>query len=330
MATVADQRRREAGIRTLFFLLGGSSVASLLAWVFGLGPFQVWFLAVSLPGQLLLIAAGLWLARQRELTKLRSLLMAGFVGGLIGTIGYDLVRVPFALAGFQVFAPIDSYGILALGATASSPLTGFVGWVYHFANGIGFGLSYAALAGRGRHWAWGVGWAMVLETATVVTPFAMTYGLAGKWASIAIAYGAHIPYGLAVGISVRHADRVADELRAMSGWAIPGLVVAVLGVLAGWHAPWTSGRPAELHGVAGPAAVVRDGRFEPRWLRVPPGNCVTLRNLDAITYQLNVGSPRQLPARADTAVCIADAGVHRVRTSAAPYSGGFVIVDPQA
>lgn len=326
----ATVRQTELLVRAVFFLLGGSSVASLLAWVFGLGSFHSWFFAVTLPGQLLLVAAGLWLARQDEFAELRSLLMAGLVGGLVGTVGYDLFRVPFALAGLQVFAPIDSYGVLALGASVSSPLTGFVGWTYHFANGIGFGLAYAALAGRGRHWAWGVAWAMVLETATVVTPFAATYALAGKWVPIAIAYAAHVPYGLCIGFAVRHADRVADELRAATRWAVPGILVVTFGVLAAWHAPWKSERPVELRGVDDPAAVVRDGRFEPLWLRVAPGGCVMLRNLDSEAYRLNVGAPQVVRARADATVCFADMGVHRVRSSPEPYAGGFVIVDPYA
>lgn len=328
MAIAANQRRTEIGVRAVFFLLGGSSVASLLGWVFGLGSFHTWFLAVSVPGQVLLAVVGVWLARRDDLVELRSLLMAGLVGGVVGTVGYDLFRVPFALAGLQVFAPIDSYGVLALGAVSSSPLTGFVGWAYHFANGIGFGLSYAALAGRGRHWSWGVAWALLLETATLVTPFAATYALSGKWVPIAIAYAAHIPYGLAIGLAVRHSDRVADELRAMTRWSVPGILIVTFGVLAVWHLPWTSARPIELGSLADPAAVVRDGKFQPLWLRVAPGGCVTLRNLDSEAYRLNVGVPQEVRAGADTSVCFADKGVHRVRTTSEPYSGGFVIVDP--
>ena len=320
-------------LRALVFLLGGTSVASLLAWVFGLGAFHAWFWAVSVPGQVALLAIGVWVARREDLAELRALLVAGLVGGILGTIGYDLFRVPFVLAGLRVLAPIDSYGVLALDAAASSTLTGFTGWSYHFANGIGFGLSYAVIAGRGRHWGWGIGWAMVLETATIVTPFATTYALRGgggiKWVPITIAYAAHVPYGYALGKAVQRADRVADGVRTVGRWTVPATLLVLFGGLAVWLAPWSSARPDELGTVTGPAAVVLDGEFEPEWLRVEVGGCVTLVNLDDATYQLNHGLPATLPADATTEVCFDEPGVHRVRTSDEPYAGGFVIVDEQ-
>jgi len=314
-------------LRTVVFLLGGTSVASLLAWVFDLGSFSTWFLAVGVPGQLALVAIGIWLARRPDLADMRTLLIAGLVGGLIGTIGYDLFRVPFALGGLRVLAPIDSYGVLALDAAASSTVTGFTGWSYHFANGLGFGLAYAAIAGKGRHWGWGLGWALLLETATVLTPFASTYALTGKWVPITIAYAAHVPFGLALGWCVQHADRVADEVRTISRWSVPVLLVVLFGALAVWHRPWSSARPAELDGVTDPAAVIVEQRFDPEWLRVAPSGCVLFRNLDDRAYELDFGAPSTVVASADTTVCFDEPGVHRVHTADEPYAGGFVIVD---
>lgn len=314
-------------LRLGIFLLGGTSVASLLAWVFDLGSFSAWFLAVSVPGQVALLALGIWLARRADLADLRTLLIAGLLGGLIGTIGYDLFRVPFVLGGLRVLAPIDSYGVLALDAATSSTTTGFTGWSYHFANGLGFGLAYAAIAGKGRHWGFGLGWALMLETVTIVTPFASTYALSGKWVPITIAYAAHVPYGLALGWCVQHADRVADEVRTISRLTVPVLLVALFGALAVWHRPWSSQRPAELDGIANPAAVVREQRFEPEWLRVAPDGCVLLRNLDDRAYELDRGTPATVGASSDTTVCFDEPGVHRVHTTDEPYAGGFVIVD---
>ena len=74
----------------------------------------------------------------------------------MGTIGYDLFRLPFVASGLRVLAPIDSYGVLLLDAHTSSPLSGFAGWVYHFSNGIGFGIAYAAVALGRRRWYWAV------------------------------------------------------------------------------------------------------------------------------------------------------------------------------
>lgn len=323
--------RMPTWVRVVVFLLGGTSVASLLAWVYGLGAFQVWFLVISVPGQLALAAIALWAVRRDDLAELRVLLVAGLLGGLVGTLGYDLFRVPFVLAGLRVLAPIDSYGVLAAGAFESSQWTGLLGWTYHVTNGIGFGLAYAMLAPR-RHWGWGVAWAMVLETATIVTPFATQYALRTdegfKLLPIAIAYAAHVPYGLAIGVAVQRPERWAEAVRPLGRAAVPGLLVAVLAGLTLWLQPWSGGVAAEGRALAdGASALVIDQRFEPEWLRVTPGECVTFDNRDPDPYEVEVGTTSAVLDPGTTEVCFPEPGVHRVRTTDEPYAGGFVIVD---
>ena len=83
-------------------LLGLSSVASLLAWVYGLGSFAAWFWGLSAPATFALAAIGVVAARSAErdgrFTRLGAGITAGALGGLIGPRGYDLFRVPFVLA----------------------------------------------------------------------------------------------------------------------------------------------------------------------------------------------------------------------------------------
>lgn len=320
-------------MRALGFVLGGTSVASLLAWVYGLGTFRGWFLLVSMPGQVLLIVLAVLAVRRKSLAGFRELLLAGTLGGLVGTFGYDLFRLPFVLLGMRVLAPIDSYGLLAAGAAESSAWTGLLGWTYHFANGIGFGIAWVMLA-PGRHWRWGVAWAMVLETATVVTPFATLYALRGaggtNWRAIAIAYAAHVPFGWAVGRAAQDPGAVIGRARAIAGrFAVPGALTGLFAVLVLWQAPWSQTLAVEGAAVAdGASALIVDGQFEPEWLRVPIGGCVTFENRDPSTWSIEVdpGSPVALPP-GRSIVCFREPGVHRVRTSDRPYAGGFLIVD---
>jgi hypothetical protein len=311
-------------------LLALLPVASLLAWVFGLGRFSVWFWGLSFPAIVAVVVIGSVATRNGARPSLRMALVAGVVGGLLGTVGYDLFRVPFHLAGYRLLAPIDSYGVLLLDARTSSAVTGLAGWAYHFSNGVGFGIAFAVVA-LGRRWYWAVAWAMVLETATVATPFAGTYAIAGKWNIIAIAYAAHVAYGLPLGRWVEHAGRLVPELtEALRRPVGVSLGVTAMGLLA-WHQPWSADandRAGQRVG-AGPSAVVRNGRFAPKWLRVGIGGCALFRNDDSAAYALaGVAGAPSLEPGVTTRVCFRDEGVHRVRTSSKPDAGGFVIVDP--
>ena len=309
--------------------LAGAPVASLLAWVFGLGRFSVWFWRMSAPGIVALAAVGLVTSKREPNSRLHTALVVGTIGGLIGTAGYDVFRLPFMFAGYRLLAPIDSYGVLLLGAQSSSALTGFAGWMFHVSNGVAFGIAYAVVALR-RPWGWAVLWAMVLESATVLTPFVDTYALRGKWNLIGIAYAAHVFYGVPLGRWVQRADVRMEQLHEMTKQpALLALALVTAGILI-WHHPWaTSVDDRAGERVApGPSAVVRHERFAPKWLHVPVNGCATLRNDDATGYKLKgVPGDVSLVPRVSTRVCFATPGVHRVRTTANPDAGGFVIVD---
>jgi hypothetical protein len=331
----AEPRRAlpEPFLRVLCAGLGMGSVTALLAWGFRLGPFAVWFWSVGAPSILLLLAIGMVASHRRRSPGLRTLLVAGAVGGLAGTIGYDAVRIVELPLGLRPYIPIDSYGVLMLGAAHSSPLTEFAGWAFNASNGIGFGVTYAMLA-RGRPWWWAIPYAFALETAFVVTPLGSLYQLSGHWDLIAMAYGAHVVYAYPLGKAVQNTDALVHELDALGRHLAPLLIGATVVMLAVVTHPWST-PAAEQSGVAVgrdglPGAAVVAGRFVPEWLRVPSGGCVLLRNDDRVAYTLNGarGAPL-LRAGAVGRVCVDGVGVVRVRTSSTPYAGGIVLVDPE-
>jgi hypothetical protein len=307
-------------------MLAGGSIAALLADVFGVYPMWIVFWFVSLPSMVALVAvAGVGQVN----TELRRRIRVGAVAGAVGTVGYDLVRIPFALAGQRVFAPIESYGILIADASASSGLTSTLGWLYHLSNGVTFGIAYAVVAAR-RHWAWGVAWGLVLESVAVFSPFAIRYGLAGQVVPIAIAYGAHLFYGYPLGRMVQQMDRVDTGLRRLGRHTVAvTLVVAALAIVV-WHRPWTSS-PAEreaagLTAPGAPATVVLRDRFAPEWLRIPAdpdGSCVVVANRSGVRYETPYGV---VEAQGTSRLCFGASGVYRVRLGPRPYSGGFVYV----
>lgn len=306
-------------------IFGLCSVAPLLTWVFGLGSFAAWFWLLAAPGLLLIVVIAVVLKRSGRYPDLYVALVAGALGGVVATLGYDLIRTPFLAAGYRLFAPIDSYGILILGSTHSTHATETVGWLYNFANGVGFGVGYSVLA-VGRRWWWAIPWALGLETMTIVTPYADVYGLRGQLDIIAIAYGAHVAYGVPLGIIVQQAGRWRDAGEAFlpPSWALGGVIAA----LVLWQQPWIpSEAPPDDNGR--PVAAVAGLRFVPEWLRVPVGGCLVLDNRDDIAYTPSAPAGAALLAPTSRRTyCFPSAGIKRVQLNGAPYSGGFVLVDP--
>jgi len=304
--------------------LAGGSIAALLADIYGIASMSRVFWVASVPSMALLAVLA---ALPRVHPELRKRIRVGAVGGAIGTLGYDVVRVPVALAGQRVFAPIESYGMLIADASASSGLTSTLGWLYHLSNGVTFGIAYAAVAAR-RAWPWGVVWGLVLESVAVFSPFAARYGISGQFVPIAIAYGAHIFYGYPVGRVVQDLDRADVTLRRLGRHSVASILVGAIVVIVAWHRPWSQSpnerAAARLSEAGPPATIVLRDRFEPHWLRIRAGGCVVVENRSSAGYPTPHG---RVEPRTRGEFCFDRPGVYRVRLGNRPYSGGFVYVE---
>lgn len=319
---------------TLLRLLGGAlglfTVAPLLAWLWGFGSFSAWY-AGMLPIVVLGLAGiGVLSAREPQFGDVRAALVSGFFGGLLATVGYDLVRVPFVVfGGVQLFAPIQSFGILALNAHGSSPATDWAGWSDHFLNGIGFGMAFAMVA-LGRRWAWGILWGCTLETLTLLTPYAREYAIAGHWDLIALALGAHLVYGSLLGVVVQHGRAFTSNADHISRRTALVCVFGLVAVLAVWIRPDRAvddPRTAADH-AAGVGIVLDGAAFRPQWTRLAPGACVAVSNHDSQAHQLTGGTV--IGAHDIKPICAPSSGADRVRVDGKPFSGGFLLADPYA
>ncbi|MFE5588206.1 hypothetical protein, partial [Kitasatospora sp. NPDC056531] len=79
-------------------LLGLLPVVPLLSWAYGLGPFRLWFWSITVPGLALLTVITVATARSPRYRRPHGSLVVGTFGGVAGTFGYDLVRVPYTLS----------------------------------------------------------------------------------------------------------------------------------------------------------------------------------------------------------------------------------------
>lgn len=188
------------GIRLLCFLAAVTSGVTLLLKVYGVAEMAVTVRYVVLPCSLALLVFWWW-GRKGKFEDVAVAVGIGIVGGLLSTFAYDLVRLPFHLSGYLVFATNSTYGMWVSDAAASSRYTEVIGWLYHFSNGIAFSIMYAVFM-RGRHWVYAIIYAFGLESIAIFSQFGQVFALAGNYSMISIAYLAHVAYALPIGIMV--------------------------------------------------------------------------------------------------------------------------------
>ena len=260
------------------FVLAFGSIACLLLMCFRVLPMSTAGLWIGLPSMLALAGIYLW-SRWGAHIRWEEDLRVGLWGGLLGTLGYDVVRIPFHLLGYNPFGPIRSYGMFLVDAPHSGWISDLVGLAYHFSNGLSFGVIYS-LVMRDRHWGWAVLWGLVLETMAAVTPFGAVYGLRTNLPMLAIAYFAHLYYGAPLGAlccDVRRGLGWAGRLAPVSLISTVALVGFLLVLWGGWT------RPPRATVLLGPEQITAG------WTRVAPGEMLTLINQDSAPLSWSLG-----------------------------------------
>ncbi|MFV2035192.1 MAG: hypothetical protein ACC631_08810, partial [Halocynthiibacter sp.] len=250
------------------------SAGALVLKVTGLMQMQTSVLYVFLPCAFFLIGVW-WTARPGKYEEVGSAILLGSVAGLAATFAYDLIRIPFLILGQRVFMTIDTYGMWIMDASVSTGLTDVVGWTYHYANGITFGIIFALFL-RGQHVIWAVLYAIFLETINLITPFTEIFGLSTNLSAIGILYLGHVAYGLPLGFMVRDWDKWLGRLRGWSGIAKWGVIVAGLVWLV-----WEAVSPERMEfdrRSENNKLIVEGPLLNPEFLRIDLGEPVAIEN----------------------------------------------------
>src|SRR4051812_38572312 len=95
--------------RTLLFLSGSLSVASLLLYFLGADSFGR-LASTMLAAEVIGLAAVVALARTPASKEPVRLLVSGLWAGGLATLAYDVARIPVAHAGVPVFKAISYFG----------------------------------------------------------------------------------------------------------------------------------------------------------------------------------------------------------------------------
>jgi hypothetical protein len=173
-------------------------------------PFFVNFFGMPAIVLMLVLCLYSWQRRLPFWQRLR----AGLIAGTIGLVAYDLIRFLIYKSGFMGYDPfhvIPKLGALITGLTPEAPSSIYAGWGYHIWNGYSFAVIYALAIGP-IAWGWGVAWALILETAMLISyPSLMSVKFDAPF--IIISFVGHIVYGTILGLTVR---RFAPDVSTMA------------------------------------------------------------------------------------------------------------------
>jgi hypothetical protein len=208
--------------RAVVFVLSAMSIWCLLVDFYSIVSMRVFTLYVFVPASIVLIAlaAGDGFIGTRKL--LRNVVI-GALAGFIAAVSYDVFRLPFVYAKawhiavvvppMPLFKVFPAFGQMILGHhPGSQPLTRadqFVGWTYHFSNGITFGIMYIAMIGDAtrRSWWWGVVMAVGIEIALLCSPYTQLFGIPLDAKFVVVTLTAHVIFGAVMGLCVRRLAR---------------------------------------------------------------------------------------------------------------------------
>lgn len=132
-------------------------------------------------------------------------LKSGFLAGLIGTIGLEIVRESgFHLGGMPGDLP-KLMGVLLLNqfASGSDTLSNIAGWSYHFWNGAAFGIIYSIVLGKGKKWT-GAIYGLLVGIGFMMSPVVVSlgvghFGIDFGWGFPVTVILAHLVFGFILG-----------------------------------------------------------------------------------------------------------------------------------
>jgi hypothetical protein len=205
----------------------------LLAEFYGLCSMRTFTVYILVPSTIALIAMAVF-DRLRGDRRLWHAVLIGATGGLLAAVAYDLFRLPWVIGAVDhvgpwwmrlpLFKVFPRFGAMILGIrfTAGQSDSQFpllvhvVGWIYHFSNGITFGVMYMALIGNAtkRSWLWGIALAAGLELAMLFTPYTRFFGIGLTALFVIVTLSAHTIFGIVLGLFAKKWPQLGGPIGA--------------------------------------------------------------------------------------------------------------------
>lgn len=210
-------RLRVEPLLTLIALVtGGISPLLIVFASAGFAPMRSLFWGVAVPSEIILFGVLLY-ARAAGLERLCWRLWVGVIGGVVLTMSLDIVRMAGVHSGYLP-ETASLFGRLIEGVGKKADVTPglySLGLLYHYFNGVAFGVVYMILFGRSRWW-WAVLYSVFFVELgmMVLPPMAKMMGPFGVgkfgtvWNGMFITtLLAHVAMGIALGLIVQQWGR---------------------------------------------------------------------------------------------------------------------------
>ncbi|MDP2691928.1 MAG: hypothetical protein U1C97_03070 [Candidatus Gracilibacteria bacterium] len=314
-------------ISSIIWILSFSSIFCLLAFLYRIMPMHEAGLFILSPS--LIIIGGLWiLGKKKNYHRLTLALKTGFWGGILGVLGYDLIRLPLHFLGLNPLTPIRSYGMYLLDAPYSTLASDLAGFFYHFSNGITFAWIYTLIAlGKNRWWA--VAWGIVLELLAYMTSFGEVYALRTNLTAFWIGLGAHFFFGYPLGwLAEKPKQRLQWLLNTRKPLGILGMTFGMAILISFFAFAWepiTAPRAANTL-YLGPDALSAG------WNRVEIDRPFTLQNLTKETIRYEIPQLKQdevLKSQAKVGIHFPTPGIYQIRTPDTGWRSAFISVEKE-
>lgn len=221
LVTTTVTHKGEFGLTILAIIAAGASVNFFIFGSAGIVPFSTYRDFILFPSIAIIVIIGIYGAVKSK--RLANRLITGLWIGAIATLALEAIRIP----GYAVlhWLPGDDMimmpGMFLTGmaptlmdlmnmmmsnqAMQPQPSVMISGILYHFWNGATMGAIYTLIMGKGR-WHYGIIWGFIINIGMMLAPWlVMMMGPFGiKYLNgyniFTIALGAHLAYGLVIGI----------------------------------------------------------------------------------------------------------------------------------
>lgn len=204
--------------RGTVFVLASTSLSCLLVDFYGLCPMRTFAGVIFVPAMVVLAGLAVYDYGHGNGELARAVII-GAVGGVTAAVAYDVFRLPFVFArrwgieglipALNLFKVFPAFGAMLLRQPIQqahySLAADYLGWAYHFSNGLTIGVMYLALIGAGarRHWGWAVLLALGLEAGMLFTPYPRVFGIPVTLRFVLVTLAAHAVFGICLGLCVK-------------------------------------------------------------------------------------------------------------------------------